>query len=354
MAQTNQSVPVDRTEPSVYHPRELLRVRGLTTYFHSHHALVKAVRGVDLTVYDGDFLAVVGESGSGKSVTMKSVMGLMPDNAEVHADELVFDGQDMLAMSEDERRQMRGKDIAMIFQDPMTSLDPVKTVGSHLREVLRRHRGLRGAEATQEAVRLLGLVGIPSPAKRMSQFPHEFSGGMRQRVLIAMALCSQPRLLIADEPTTALDVTIQAQILELLERLRTELGMSVVLITHDLGVVAKLCNRVNVMYGGLIMEEGGVEDIYYAPRHPYTRALLGAVPNPELRHRERLVSIPGSAASLINPPDGCPFADRCSFTSERCRNGIPDFIDYEREQRSRCVFSGEELDARRGDTADGR
>ncbi|MEE8715634.1 MAG: ABC transporter ATP-binding protein [Coriobacteriales bacterium] len=335
-----------RVAPGAASSHELLRIRGLKTTFHSHHSLVKAVRGVDLTVYDGDFLAVVGESGSGKSVTMKSVMGIMPDNADVEADELTFDGRDMLAMSDEQRRCMRGPDMAMIFQDPMTSLDPVKTIGNHLREVLKRHRGITGKRADEEAIRVLGQVGIPSPEQRLKQYPHEFSGGMRQRVLIAMALCCQPRLLIADEPTTALDVTIQAQILELLQRLGKEMGMSVVLITHDLGVVASLCNRVAVMYGGLIMETGTVRDIFYRPCHPYTRALLGAVPNPNESRTGRLESIPGSAPSLIDPPDGCPFAERCSFTSPACTRGIPDFIDYATGQRARCVFSSDELDAK--------
>ncbi len=331
-------------------PTPLLEVRGLKTTFHSHHRLVEAVRGVDLTVYDGDFLAVVGESGSGKSVTMKSVMGLMPKNADVEADKIVFDGRDMLAMSEEEQRRMRGPEIAMIFQDPMTSLDPVKTIGSHLFEVLKRHRGLKGAEARQEAIRVLNLVGIPSAESRLKQYPYEFSGGMRQRVLIAMALCCQPRLLIADEPTTALDVTIQAQILDLLKRLSVEENMSVILITHDLGVVASLCNRVAVMYGGLVMEYGSVDQIFYEPRHPYTRALLSAVPNPDGR-KGRLVAIPGSAPSLANPPAGCPFAERCSFTAKACTAAMPGFIDYEGEQRARCVFSAAQLDAKHEEAA---
>ena len=325
-------------------PKELLRVDNLRTTFHSHRTLVKAVRGVSLTVYDGDFMAVVGESGSGKSVTMKSVMGLLPDNADIEADTLSFDGKDMLAMDAKQRRAMCGGDIAMIFQDPMTSLDPLQTIGFHLREVLKRHRGLTGQEADAEAIRVLSQVGIPSPEQRLKQYPHEFSGGMRQRVLIAMALCCRPRLLIADEPTTALDVTIQAQILDLLKRLRDEEGMSVVLITHDLGVVASLCNRVAVMYGGLIMEQGTTDQIFYEPRHPYTRALLGAVPNPNGRRHGRLVSIPGSAPLLINPPEACPFDGRCGFSSEKCRAAMPGWQNYPGGQCARCVYTSEELD----------
>ena len=328
---------------------EILRVRNLRTTFHAHRREIRAVRGIDLDVRRGEILAVVGESGSGKSVSMKSVMGLMPPNAEVTAGELTFDGRDLLAMGPDERRAMRGPDIAMVFQDPMTSLDPVKTVGSHLFEVLRRHRGLEGDEARREAVRILDMVGIPSPESRLSQYPFEFSGGMRQRVLIAMALCCRPRLLIADEPTTALDVTIQAQILELLNSLRGELGMSIVLITHDLGIVASTCDRAVVMYGGLVMEQGTVDDVFYRALHPYTRALLRAVPNPENLH-DRLRSIPGSAMSLVDPPATCPFAERCGFACYRCHAGVPGLRAEGEWRASRCVFTGAELDQMREDS----
>ncbi len=330
--------------PAAPAPRdELLRVRNLRTTFHSHRRLIKAVRGVDLTVHDGEFLAIVGESGSGKSVAMKSIMGLLPKNAEVTADKLEFAGKDMLSMSAKERRGMCGSQIAMIFQDPMTSLDPVKTVGKHLYEVLKRHRGLTGAAAREEAVRALDQVGIPSPEQRLDRYPHEFSGGMRQRVLIAMALCCKPRLLIADEPTTALDVTIQAQILDLLRRLRDEEGMSVVLISHDLGVVASLCDRVEVMYGGMALESGLVDDIFAQPRHPYTSALLGAVPNPTERRSGRLTSIPGTPPSLVEPPDSCPFAERCRFTADVCRAAVPDWRVYPTGQVARCAFDADAL-----------
>jgi peptide/nickel transport system ATP-binding protein len=322
---------------------ELLRVRNLRTTFHSHRRLIKAVRGVDLTVGDGEFLAIVGESGSGKSVAMKSIMGLLPKNAEVQADKLEFAGKDMLAMSAKERRAMCGSQIAMIFQDPMTSLDPVKTVGKHLYEVLKRHRGLTGAAAREEAIRALDQVGIPSPEQRLDRYPHEFSGGMRQRVLIAMALCCKPRLLIADEPTTALDVTIQAQILDLLRRLRDEEGMSVVLISHDLGVVASLCDRVEVMYGGMALESGQTDDIFYHPRHPYTSALLGAVPNPTERRTGRLTSIPGTPPSLVEPPETCPFAERCRYAADVCRACVPEWRDYPGGQQARCAFDADEL-----------
>lgn len=324
---------------------KILSVENVRTTFHTHGNLVKAVRGVSFHVDDRDILAVVGESGSGKSVLMKSIMGLMPENAEVTADKMVFLGKDMQKMTAEQRRKMRGKDMAMVFQDPMTALNPVKTIGSHLIEILKRHRGMDKKAAEKEAVVVLGQVGIPSPEKRLKQYPHEFSGGMRQRVLIAMALCCRPKLLIADEPTTALDVTIQAQILDLLKQLRDESGMSIVLITHDLGVVASLSNRIEVMYGGLLMEEGLTNEIFYSPRHPYTRALLHAVPKPQTGVKERLEPIPGMAPSLINPPEGCPFAERCKFTCDKCHQGIPEYRVYSDTQRAMCVFSSEELDA---------
>lgn len=323
----------------------LLRVRNLRTTFFSHKQQIKAVRGFNIEVMPGEIVAVVGESGSGKSVAMKSIMGLLPPNADIEADTLEYDGKNLLAMKPAERRAMCGGEIAMIFQDPMTALDPLRTIGFHLTEVLKRHRGLKGAAAREEALRVLGQVGIPSPEQRLSQYPHEFSGGMRQRVLIAMALCCKPRLIIADEPTTALDVTIQAQILDLLKRLSEENNMSVVLITHDLGVVASLCSRVSVMYGGRVMERGDVDDIFYSPRHPYTRALLGAVPDPRTAEHERLTSIPGAAPSLIDPPEGCPFDARCNYACERCQEASIPLHTYPHNQTSRCVWTSEEIDA---------
>ena len=250
---------------------------------------------------------------------------------------------------------MRGKEFAMIFQDPMTALNPLKKIGAHLTEVLMRYRKLNKKQAREEAIEALRKVGIPSPEKRLDQYPHEFSGGMRQRVLIAMALCCKPKLLIADEPTTALDVTIQAQILELLKQLRDEEKMSVVLITHDLGVVASLSNRISVMYGGLIMEEGLTDEIFYAPKHPYARALLHAIPQPTTGVKERLEAIPGMAPSLTNPPAGCPFAERCKYACEKCESEIPAYRQYTGTQRAMCVFTEEELNAMdKEGKADGR
>ena len=322
----------------------VLTIDNLTTTFKSHKQKIQAVRGVSLYVKEGDILAIVGESGSGKSVTMKSVMGLLGENAEIQADHLELLKKDLLSMSEKEKEKMRGKDMAMVFQDPMTALNPLKKIGGHMIEVLCRHQKLSKKEARKVAVDMLAKVGISSPESRMEQYPHEFSGGMRQRVMIAMALCCQPRLLIADEPTTALDVTIQAQILQLLKQLNETEHMNIVLITHDLGVVASLAKRIEVMYGGLIMEEGTTEEIFENPTHPYTRALLHAIPKCESGCRERLEPIPGMAPSLANPPEGCPFVTRCKFACEECKKEVPLMRSYSETQSSRCIFTKEELD----------
>lgn len=325
---------------------KILSAQNVHTTFRTHGKSVKAVRGVSFYAGYQEILAVVGESGSGKSVLMKSILGLMPENAEVTADQILFMDKNILEMTPEQQRKMRGKEIAMVFQDPMTALNPLRTIGFHLTEVLKRHRGMDKRTARKEAIAVLEQVGISSPEKRLDQYPHEFSGGMRQRVLIAMALCCRPKLLIADEPTTALDVTIQAQILELLKKLQDETGMSIILITHDLGVVASLSRRIMVMYGGLLMEEGLTEEIFYSPKHPYTRALLQAIPKPQAGDRKRLEPIPGMAPSLIDPPDGCPFAERCKFACEQCEKGIPNYRVYSDTQRAMCIFSAEELDAR--------
>lgn len=256
----------------------LLTVDNLKTTFMIHKTKVEAVRGASIHVDDGDILAVVGESGSGKSVLMKSIMGLLPENAQTTADSLVYMGRNLLELSADQRRKMRGKEFAMIFQDPMTALNPLKKIGAHLTEVLMRYRKLNKKQAREEAIEALRKVGIPSPEKRLDQYPHEFSGGMRQRVLIAMALCCKPKLLIADEPTTALDVTIQAQILELLKKLNREYGMSMLFISHNLRVVQKLCTHVAVMQRGRLVEEGLTDAIMQAPQQEYTRRLIAAIP----------------------------------------------------------------------------
>ena len=324
--------------------KRILTVENLNATFYAHKTATKAVRGVDIHVDEGDVFAVVGESGSGKSVLMKSIMGILPESAEVVADTLEFDGKDLQQLSPNERRKLRGNEMAMIFQDPMTALNPVKKIGAHLIEVIRRHSKVSKAEARATAIEALKKVGIPSPESRMEQYPHEFSGGMRQRVMIAMALCCSPKLLIADEPTTALDVTIQAQILDLLKELRDTESMSIVLITHDLGVVASVSNRIAVMYCGQIMETGLTDEIFYHPKHPYTRALLRAVPKPVTGEKERLKAIPGSAPSLLNLPKGCPFQDRCQFVCEKCSQEVIPVHQYSETQQSRCVFLSDELD----------
>ncbi len=322
----------------------LLEVKNLRTTFYNRGNKVEAVRGVDLHINDGEILGIVGESGSGKSVMMKSIMGIIPPNAKIENGEILFQGKDIAKLSNIEKRKIKGKDIAMIFQDPMTALNPIKTIGSHIIEVIMRHKNLDKAKAKNSAIEFLRMVGIPTPEKRMEQYPHEFSGGMRQRVLIAMALSCGPKLLIADEPTTALDVTIQAQILELLRNLKNQKNMSVVLITHDLGVVASLCSRIMVMYAGMIMEEGLVDEIFYSPKHPYTKALLNAIPKLEGDEKKRLEPIYGTAPSLLNPPKGCPFAERCGFSMDKCFVSMPEYKSFSATQRCMCFLDEEGCD----------
>ena len=305
--------------------QNLLTVKDLRASFRIQGMTVQAVRGVDFEIAPGEIVGLVGESGSGKSVTMKSIIRMLPDSATLTAGEIRFGGLDLMKLTEKQMQSVRGNSISMIFQDPMTSLNPLKRVGDHIVEVLRRHNPIGPAEAWRQAVDMLGLVGVPSPEERMKQYPHEFSGGMRQRVLIAMALACRPKLLIADEPTTALDVTIQAQILDLIRELQQKTGMAVVLITHDLGIVANLCKRLMVMYGGLILETGSVEDIFYRPMHPYTRALLRSVPSIDSEEDERLTPIDGQAPSLIDPPRGCPLRAPLPDAGGGMRGGHPGF-----------------------------
>ena len=316
---------------------KVLEVRDLNVTFHARGQEIRAVRGVNLDVYPGEILGIVGESGSGKSVTMKAVLGILPENASIKAGSLKLLSTEMTSLSEDEYRRLRGKDMTMIFQDPMTALDPVMTVGKHMEEVLKRNLGLKNKEEIrQKSIEMLDKVGIPDPPSRLKQYPHEFSGGMRQRVLIAMALACGPKLLIADEPTTALDVTIQAQILDLLQELEEQYHTSIVLITHDMGVVATVCQRIAIMYGGLIMETGTADEIFYDPKHPYTRALLRAIPSTELKEGERLQAIEGLPPSLINPPAGCPFAERCEYAEEKCRRELPAYHTVSQTHQAMC------------------
>jgi peptide/nickel transport system ATP-binding protein/oligopeptide transport system ATP-binding protein len=302
----------------------VLDVRDLNTVFHTRSGEVHAVNHVSFNLKKGELLGVVGESGSGKSVTMMSLIGLLPTPpAEVRAGEVLFDGRDLLKIGADEMREMRGNRIGFVFQDPMTSLNPVFSVGFQIMEPLRRHMGMNKKTARKRAVELLELVGIPDAERRLKDYPHQFSGGMRQRVMIAIALACDPEVLIADEPTTALDVTIQAQILELVKELREKLGMAIVWITHDLGVIAGIADRVMVMYGGQVVEQAPVRELFRSPQHPYTKALLETVPSVTGERAERLKVIEGQPPILGATPTACPFRDRCAFRFERCERENP-------------------------------
>ncbi|MBM3124367.1 MAG: ABC transporter ATP-binding protein [Chloroflexi bacterium] len=315
----------------------LLEVKGLETQFKTPEGIVRAVNGVSFGLKEGETLGVVGESGCGKSVTMLSVMGLIPSPpGKVTAGEAYYFGQDLLKMSNEEVRHIRGAQIAMIFQDPMTSLNPVLTIGKQLEEPLMLHIGMTKNQARERAAELLGMVGIPNAKDRLNDYPHQYSGGMRQRVMIAMALSCSPQILIADEPTTALDVTIQAQITDLVKRLRDELGMAIIWITHDLGVVAGLAKRVLVMYGGKIIEESEVGDLYANPSHPYTIGLLGSLPRVDEKEHARLFSIEGAPPVLYKKPQACPFAPRCKWAVERCWKENPPLEPVSSEHRVAC------------------
>ncbi len=305
----------------------LLDVQDLRVSFRTERGLVRAVDGVSFSVVPGEVLGVVGESGCGKSVTMMAVMRLIRDPNAVIEGRVVYKGRDLMTLASDEMRSVRGAEIAMIFQDPMTSLNPVYTVGWQIAEQVRAHETVSRASAKARAIELLGSVGIPRPAGRVDDFPHQFSGGMRQRVMIAMALSCNPDLLIADEPTTALDVTIQAQILELIERLRSEFGSSVLLITHDLGVVAGIADRVQVMYSGRVVERAVTDDVFESPQHPYTWGLLGSIPRLDRERPPRLPAIAGAPPTLGAMPAGCRFAPRCAHAFDRCAHELPELAD---------------------------
>jgi oligopeptide transport system ATP-binding protein len=297
----------------------ILEVTDLKTRFDTPEGTIYAVNGISYMLKEGETLAVVGESGCGKSVSMMSILGLIPiPPGKIVSGSAIYWGRDLLQMNERELGLVRGKEIAMIFQDPMTSLNPVLTVKRQITESLQAHMGMKSKQAVERAGQLLEMVGIPDARRRLSDYPHQFSGGMRQRVMIAMALACNPSVLIADEPTTALDVTIQAQIIELVIRMRQQLGMAMIWITHDLGVVAGLAERVMVMYAGFIVEKATVDDLYEDPRHPYTLALMAALPRADRRRDQRLKSIPGAPPNLLVEPKGCPFAPRCEYAYERC------------------------------------
>lgn len=304
--------------------KKLLEVKDLETKFFTQDGVVHAVNGISYHVDEGETVAIVGESGSGKSVGVMSLIRLIPQPpGKIVNGSVDFEGQNLMDLAEEDLRHIRGNRIAMIFQDPMTSLNPVLTIGRQITESLELHMSMNRTQSRARAVELLELVGIPAAANRLDDYPHQFSGGMRQRVMIAMGLSCNPQLLIADEPTTALDVTIQAQIIDLVERLKQELGMAIIWITHDLGVVAGMAERVIVMYSGFIVEEASVEDLYAAPHHPYTLGLLRSIPRLDEAQRERLVPIDGLPPDLLDPPSHCPFAPRCEFVVERCWEANP-------------------------------
>ena len=318
----------------------LLEIRDLRTYFFTPEGVVKAVDGVSYDLEAGETLGLVGESGCGKSVSALSVMRLVPDPpGKTVGGEVIFDGQDLIKLPNDEMRRVRGRQISMVFQEPMTSLNPVLTIERQLTESLELHLGMNKQDARQEAVRRLDQVGIPEPDRRIKQYPHQFSGGMRQRVMIAIALSCNPKLIIADEPTTALDVTIQAQILEVMKKLSTESGVSLIIITHNLGVVARYADRVNIMYAGKIIERGSARQIYGHPTHPYTLGLLNSVPRLDLPRKEKLDPIEGQPPDLAGLPEGCSFRPRCRYAIDRCAEEIPPLESVGDSHYSACFVA---------------
>lgn len=318
----------------------LLNIENLKTYFYTDSGVVKAVDDVDLSIKGGTTLAIVGESGSGKSILASSIMQLIPQPpGKIVSGSIYFQNQDLLALPEKEMRQIRGNRITMIFQEPMTSLNPVFKIGRQVEEVIVTHRKVGKDEAKEQAIELLQLVGIPAAEERVNDYPHQLSGGMRQRVMIAIALACNPELLIADEPTTALDVTIQAQILDLMKRLQKEFGTAILMITHDLGVVAEMASEVAVMYAGQIVEYAGVDTIFESPVHPYTAGLLKSIPRLDVK-QETLFVIEGVVPNPICFPPGCRFAPRCSKATGRCQNEHPELLPYNQEHLVRCHFPG--------------
>ncbi|QQS34054.1 MAG: ABC transporter ATP-binding protein [Acidobacteriota bacterium] len=320
----------------------ILTVNDLRTYFRTEDGVVKAVDGISFELKKGETLGIVGESGSGKSVTNLSVMRLIPEPpGEIVSGEIIFDGTDVRALSIDEVRKIRGRRIAMIFQDPMTSLNPFLKISTQLMEVTQLHLGHTKQQAYEHGVKMLEMVGIPDARARMDGYPHELSGGMRQRVMIAMALSCDPELLIADEPTTALDVTIQAQILELIKDLKARLGTSVILITHDLGVVAGMTDKIIVMYAGKVFEQAPTRELFSRPANPYTKGLLRSVPDPAHEQGDSLYQIPGLPPDVAHLPPGCPFAERCDRAEDICRREYPPFVEINADHHSLCHFAKE-------------
>jgi oligopeptide transport system ATP-binding protein len=317
-------------------PEPLLAVDGLRVQFWTRRGTIHAVNGVSFAIAPGETLGIVGESGCGKSVTSLALLGILPRAGRVVAGTATFEGRDLIRLPDQELRRIRGKEIAMIFQDPMTSLNPVLTIGRQIREPLETHFDMDRGEAARRAAELIDRVGIPSAKARLKDYPHQFSGGMRQRAMIAMALACKPKLLIADEPTTALDVTIQAQILDILRELVREEQTALILITHDLGVVAGMCERVNVMYGGMFMETGSAEQLFASPRHPYTLGLLESIPRLDASRREQLKPIPGAPRDMLSPPAACPFQPRCRFEVDASRQEVPPLLEIEPGHHVAC------------------
>ena len=331
--------------------KTLVDIKNLRLSFFTPAGEVKALNDISIKMEEGDVLGIVGESGSGKSVTAYSLMGLVPYPGRIIGRTIDFNGHRINEMTEEQLRDIRGNEVSIIFQDPMTSLNPVYTIGNQIMEVILLHTDKDKKQACERAVELLTLVGINEPAKRMKQYPHELSGGMRQRVMIAIALACEPKLLIADEPTTALDVTIQAQILELMMELKRKIGMSIIMITHDLGIVANMCQKIAVMYAGKIVEYGTTDDIFYNPRHEYTKGLLRSIPKLTDKERKRLVPIEGTPVDLLNPPAGCPFAPRCSSCMKVCLKRMPEYTHISEDHYSACWLLQKEEFEKRGERA---
>ena len=340
MAKKKNTNYVDLKTKPIPEGKHLLEVDNLKMYFHTEDGVVHAVDGVSYTLDRGETLGVVGESGSGKSVTHMTIMGLidMPPG-KIEGGDILYRGESLLEKSEEEMQHIRGNDIAMIFQDPMTSLNPVYKIGRQVGEGLRLHRGYSKQEAQERAVELLRLVGIPNPEKRVNEYPHQFSGGMRQRVMIAMALACDPDILIADEPTTALDVTIQAQIIELMQEMQQKNGNAIIMITHDLGVVADMADKIMVMYAGRPVEFGTADEIFYESRHPYTWGLIRSIPEQAVDEKKPLTPIHGNQPSLVNLPSGCPFAPRCPYAVDVCHEKLPEHYTTETGHYSACHFA---------------
>ena len=320
----------------------LVDIKNERLSFFTPAGEVKALNDVSIQLKEGEVLGIVGESGSGKSVTAYSLMGLTAHPGKLLGGELHFNGHQIEKMTDKEMRKIRGNEISIIFQDPMTSLNPVYTIGNQITEVIKLHTDKDSKQAKARAKELLELVGINEPAKRLKQYPHELSGGMRQRVMIAIALACEPKLLIADEPTTALDVTIQAQILELMMELKDKLGMAIIMITHDLGVVASMCERIAVMYAGRIVEYGTTDDIFYHPKHQYTKGLIRSIPRLDTKEHERLIPIEGTPVDLLNPPEGCPFAPRCDAAMKICLREMPPVSAFGDVHYTQCWLNQKE------------